>query len=227
MVTYCTTCRNRLGHLLQTIPMTLANLGPTDKWIILDYGSDDPVAPHLKDIDPRVSVFRVESDRWRVGHAKNVAHRLGIRESNGFGVLCNLDADNWVSDNFSRSVSHFLKKEACAIFASPCLKKGAEGRVAMRINDFEYLGGYDERMEYWGYDVTDLKYRAQKIGLKIIPTMVDSFFTHDDSIRVLDPLISLENPSYVNRLFYMENVKNGVINPNGRYFGLAKEIAND
>src|SRR5436190_6150319 len=77
-ISYCTTCRNRIEHLQQTLPRTLSALRDGDELVILDYGSAEPMRPVVaRFCHPAIQLYRIaQTPRFRVAHAKNVAHRL-------------------------------------------------------------------------------------------------------------------------------------------------------
>ena len=112
-VVFCTTIKNRSFHLAQTLPKNLAG-NPRSKFVILDYNSGDDLKaiPELQ--SDQVRLYRHPCDGpFRMAHAKNMAHRLGIRE--GADVLVNLDADNLLQNGFEDFVEGFMAAKAATI----------------------------------------------------------------------------------------------------------------
>lgn len=189
---FCITARNRAHHVKATLPASLFHAAPGDEFVLLDYGSTDGlgdwVAKHLyRELAAGVVVYaRLEgAERFFPSHAKNVAHRLASRD-----LVCSLDADNLTGADFGpwlRSV--FERHPASVVGADSHAAGGGWGRVAMRREDFVRLGGYDERMQFWGFEDTDLVLRAQGAGLRRQRSPRGSLFwlAHTDSHRAVAP----------------------------------------
>jgi hypothetical protein len=95
----------RLHHLRQTLPANLeANAGLPVQFIVLDYNSPDGVGDWMQSnfqaqIESGKLVYgrTAEPRFFNMAHAKNVAHRLASGR-----IVCNVDADNFVSGEFTR-----------------------------------------------------------------------------------------------------------------------------
>jgi cellulose synthase/poly-beta-1,6-N-acetylglucosamine synthase-like glycosyltransferase len=75
-----------------------------------------------------------------MAHAKNIAHRLAAGR-----IVCNVDADNFVSGDFTRYlVSLFAKFPR--IVAHGVNIQSYWGRIALLNRWFQKLGGYDEKL---------------------------------------------------------------------------------
>jgi hypothetical protein len=116
-IAFVTTCRGRSQHLKLTLPASLAANAHYRNavFIVLDYGSQDDLLEwlriaHAKDIARgRVVVYSMASGGpFRMAHAKNFAHRLGIRE--GGEILVNLDADNYAGLGFAQSIDAVFRR---------------------------------------------------------------------------------------------------------------------
>ncbi len=104
--------------------------------------------------------------RFRMAHAKNVAHRLATAE-----IVCNLDADNFLGAGFAEFLMETFSPEKRIFVRSP-LRGGSGGRIAFWKRDFFALGGYDERMSSgWGFEDKDIIARACLAGARgvVIP----------------------------------------------------------
>lgn len=212
MISYCTTLKDRIEHLVQTLPKTVAAMTPTDELIIMDYGSASPdvVRARVKEVaagDRRVFLYRYETRYWRVAHAKNITHRMGINH-----ILCNLDADNWITEGFSEYLRENVNDDLI-VAARPRIdrRSGSDGRIALTDSLFNRIGGYDERMEVWGCDATDLKCRACRTGAATKFVQIEEFLDHDDGLR---------NVTEYNVQFLMDNNAKYAINPNHGSYGL-------
>lgn len=212
MISYCMAIKDRAEQLAATLPLTLANMEPDDELCILDYGSWNQ--KDLKEVlcdfqDHRITASRYESLYWRVAHAKNMAHMMS-----SFEILCNLDADNWVGPGFSKKLHEIVEGD---VIARPVprtdRRAGSDGRIAMTRQLFGLLGGYDERMERWGYDASDIKARAEEAGARLVDIEVEDFIDHEDSLRDSRGL------STHNARFFKSNMAKRIVNPNGDRYG--------
>jgi hypothetical protein len=203
--------KDRAEHLAITLPLTLAHMEADDELNIIDYGSGN--RNELKAVltewpDSRINASRYETIYWRVAHAKNLAHMMATHR-----ILCNLDADNWVRPGFSLMLSNLVDGDRMARPVQRTDRRaGGDGRIAMTREAFTILGGYDERMERWGYDASDIKARAEAAGMTLMDITVDEFMDHDDNLRDSRGL------STYNARFLKNNLATGLVNPNaGRY----------
>jgi hypothetical protein len=125
---------------------------------------------HAKDIESGQLVVYSYRDPvpFRMAHAKNMAHRLGIME--GGEILVNLDADNYTGPGFADYVAAQFQKEN--IFLWACMVKGTgmprgiSGRIAVRKADFILVGGYDEKYDTHSPDDKDFNARLRRLGLE-------------------------------------------------------------
>jgi hypothetical protein len=180
-IAFCTTCRGRVHHLRKTLPKNLADntCYPDLKFIVVDYGDQNGLLDYLKnnhgeDIeDGRLIVYSLRTDKFRMAHAKNVAHRCGMLE--GAEILINLDADNRTGECFGRYVEAIFEQaqydRTCfgtqniflwARMIKGVRKRGISGRIGMSSRAFLLTGGYDERYADWGPDDMDMNQRLQK-----------------------------------------------------------------
>ncbi len=87
MLSLITTCKNRLPHLKQTLPLMLQQ--PHAEVIVVDYGCEQGTAAWVKEHHPAAKLVQVNDDpvfcvaRARNMGAKNASHEL----------LCFVDAD--------------------------------------------------------------------------------------------------------------------------------------
>jgi hypothetical protein len=166
-IIFATTCRNRGMHLRRTLPQNLID-SPDARFLVLDYGSEDDVSEFVESMNsPRVSLWRCEAERFRMAHAKNVAHRCAILE--GADVIVNLDADNYCGRNADAYVRDRMMDGRGFLWSRMVpgvLTRGISGRIAVSREAFELSGGYDERFEDWGPDDKDFNARLQGLGFE-------------------------------------------------------------
>src|SRR5690348_11274223 len=157
-VVFCTTCKGRTQHLERTLPANLRdNAGyPHAKFVLVNYNSPDHlteyVKTHMSEIErDRLTVYRfTEPTPFRMAHAKNLAHRPGMRE--GADILVNLDADNFTGPQFAQYVAAQFRNTPDVFLWSRMIKdgpnrlpRGISGRIAVSQKAFLLSGGYDEK----------------------------------------------------------------------------------
>ena len=191
-IAFCTTCKNRAQHLKLTLPQNLAD-NPNSLFIVLDYNSQDDLVEYLKtnhaaDIEcGRLVVYSNRQETtFRMAHAKNMAHRLGIM--NGAHILVNLDADNLTGPGFEEFIAWKFKQPGIFLWSNAVkgiTVRGISGRIAVTASSFVKAGGYDEKYETWSPDDKDFNLRLRKIGY--VPVEVEQVFLkgvpHNDRMR--------------------------------------------
>jgi Sulfotransferase domain len=196
-MSFCTTCKGRAQHIKLTLPKNLSDNAdyPNAVFIILNYGSTDDLmeylrAEHSAAIDSgRVVVYSYPATMFRMAHAKNMAHRLAIRE--GADILVNLDADNFTGPGFAAWIAAqfaghgpdtFLAMGKMIPGVSP---RGISGRIVVTKHAFLAAGGYDERFETWSPDDKDFNIRLRRMGYqwREIPGRFLDCVRHNDKMR--------------------------------------------
>ena len=200
LVAFCITCKNRVQHLRQTLPQNLADNAdyPNARFILLDYASPDDLLEYLKAnfrqaIEAgRLIVYSLrDSGPFRMAHAKNMAHRLGMREQGR--ILVNLDADNFTGPGFASYLAQQFEAEGSGIFlwakmVRGEMARGISGRIAVTAEAFTKSGGYDEQFHTWSPDDKDFNLRLQRLGyrsVEIQPQFLNAVL-HNDKMRFKD-----------------------------------------
>jgi hypothetical protein len=229
-VSFCVTNRNRLEHAKLTIPRNLEMLRsyPETEMVLLNYGSEEDLDGWVKEYlsdwiaDGKLlyGVTRAPT-YFKIAHAKNCAHGMARGD-----VLVNLDSDNWLSQSYIDLVLDSFNRHD-----NPIVKgwgRGYGGRLAVRRNVFEFVGGYDERMVTWGYEDLDLYDRIMLASYKFFRTgevpRVESikWEGHDEMIehpremrQWICPNLSWTPDLWDrNEVFHRENIRKGVWNAN-------------
>lgn len=195
-IAFVTTCKGRVHHLAQTLPQNLKDNAAYRNavFVIVSYGDGANTVRYLKEHhmaeleSGRVVLYHVLGvERFRMAHAKNIAHRCGIAE--GAELLVNMDADNYTGQHFGQWIADtFDSNEDCyleGIMVKGKLDRGISGRIAVRASDFLKVGGYNEDYEDWGPDDRDFKIRLRLIGLEgiEIPHRFLGAIRHNDKLR--------------------------------------------
>jgi Sulfotransferase domain len=193
-IAFCTTCKGRTPHLEETLPENLRH-NPRAAFVLVNYNSPDHFddfirKKHSPDLESgRLSVYRfTEPGRFRMAHAKNLAHRLAARA--GATALVNVDADNFAGPDFDQYVLDRLEVYDGDAFLWANMKKGEmhrgiSGRIAVPSHAFFAAGGYDEVFQTWSPDDKDFNLRLRRIGfrpLEIADAYLDAI-NHNDKLR--------------------------------------------
>lgn len=222
LISFCTTCMNRLKHLSQTLPVNLHDNRdiPSVEFIVLDYNSSDGLKDWMENemgnhLATKRLLYRTAKgfQYFHMAHAKNIAHRLARGK-----IVCNLDADNFTGDKFAEYLMNVFSNGKRLIVRAPRITnetRGTLGRIAMRKTDFELIGGYDEQMKFgWGHEDRDLINRARMIGFRLHYMPSDSPFLkliqHDQSDRTrYNRVQNHVRSSALHRQISMGNIKRG------------------
>lgn len=174
-ISFCTVCMNRLHHLRQTLRKNIEdNLSYSElEFIVMDYSSTDGLSDWLKEemstyIDKGIlTYYRYDNAKYfDRGHSRNMMFKLASGE-----IICNVDADNYLGENFTFYVNSVFNKEN-DIFLVPDTKKkyyyirDVLGRFCARKGDFLSVRGYDEKMKGYGFEDDDLYNRLEGLGKK-------------------------------------------------------------
>lgn len=199
-IAFCTTCKGRVEHIRQTLPKNLADNAdyPDCKFILLDYNSGDGLDTYIKENfqaelqSGRLVFYQLrEKTAFKMGHAKNMAHRCGLLEN--ADILVNLDADNFTGQSFAKYIQEYFDRtrlDPQEIFLWPrmlkgILSKGISGRICVTRNAFLLAGGYDEKFTTHSPDDRDFLVRLRRLGY--CAQEIDSRFllaiNHNDKVR--------------------------------------------
>lgn len=230
LISYCTTCCNRLWQLALTLPHNLKALKEKEELILINYGSTDGLTRYIESsklclefIENKKLIYAEVLDvkTYHCSKAKNIAHRLG----NG-NFLVNLDADNFNFEINDKIQKHKDKK--CLIHFGNA--GDSCGRIAIEKNGFYGIGGYDESFMPMGFQDIDLILRACELGFGL------EFFSEPINSKNLENtkeekmintgLINWDKCNDINAAISDKNIKNKqfVVNKNG--WGNANLILN-
>jgi hypothetical protein len=170
-IAFCITCKNRLGHIQQTLPKNIEdNYLPKDvEFVLLDYNSTDGLAEWVKGLQKYIdsgilNYYHTKTpEYYHRSHSRNMAFRLSNAK-----IVCNLDADNYLGKGFAESMIKQFAEAKEPIFITTNLgATGAYGRFCARRDDFFAIRGYNESIAGYGAEDTDLFKRLFDIGLKL------------------------------------------------------------
>ena len=203
---FATTCKGRLNHLKQTLPINLGG-NPNAKFIVLSYGHDPELVDWVRGElggyihHGRLVVYTYPTaTSFRIAHAKNMAHRCAILE--GCNVLVNLDADNFAGTRFDEYLVNQLFEGVFlwAAMIKGVLPRGISGRIVVTDRAFLKAGGYDEKFSTWASDDKDFNQRLRTlgyIGVTIDPQYLNAI-SHNNKLRFKECPEAVNEENYGN-----------------------------
>ncbi len=168
-ISFCTTCRNRVWQLRETLPKNLESISDAHEIVLVDYGSTDGLSEWIWN-DFKVCIenkklvfFEVKNEvRWNVARAKNLAHRLASGS-----YLFNLDADNFITPSDIQAIQKAADLGLhCWQFSQGNRDDGSFGRIGIPADLFRQIGGYDETFLPMGCQDIDLLNRLVALKQK-------------------------------------------------------------
>ncbi|PXF42803.1 hypothetical protein BWQ96_07454 [Gracilariopsis chorda] len=159
-------CMNRHGTL-QHVLSDWRQVDNVSEIVIVDWSSDPPLRPSIADAlrsDSRIRLLRVDSEAaWVLSRAYNLAMR-----SASFDTIIRTDCDyslhkHFVSAHPMRQRTFYAGNYNAARNENEVHLNGA---VFIRRADVLDIGGYDERIQTYGWDDEDLYTRLAQSGLQ-------------------------------------------------------------
>jgi predicted glycosyltransferase involved in capsule biosynthesis len=226
-ISFCQVSGNRSDQLRLTLPVNLEliNRNPDYELILVNYSSQDGFYEAVADV---LGNFKLRTNQLKIinvldkeyfchSHGKNCAHK----KANG-DVLVNLDADNFLFNEFVSFISGLFSKNKNIITSG--IGEGVYGRVCVSKDNFNKLGGYREDLDGMGYgeEDADLVRRAVKfLGCEhiFIPNNMMATLAHDDKKRTEN--IETNKFNIQNKKRMSESgIRKSIVNPNGDNWGI-------
>lgn len=200
-------CMGRHDTVKKTAPAWL-KVKDVNEIILVDWSSDPPLEPVVRQIPggQHIKVIRVNGeDSWVLSRAYNLAVKAA-----GYSHVIRTDCDYQVGEDFVAAHSKLMEdSESSAVGDTSTtgdedpLRDGKHffagnynlarnenevhlnGAVFIRRKDFLDIGGYDERIQTYGWDDEDLYNRLDKAGLRKMNISYDhvSHVQHDNAGR--------------------------------------------
>lgn len=183
MLSLITTCKNRLPHLKQTLPLMLQQ--PLAEVIVVDYGCEQGTAAWVKEHHPAARLVQVTDDPiFSITKARNTGAKIASHE-----FLCFVDADVLMHLELGKWLE--INRNPNGFYVYPVQKEKEyelTGFVVVAREHFSKVGGYDEAIKGWGGEDKDLYERLAWIGLSksLVPQGSVSPISHGDELRQLD-----------------------------------------
>ena len=181
MLSLITTCKNRLPHLKQTLPLMLQQ--PRAEVIVVDYGCEQGTAAWVKEHHPAAKLVEVNDDPvFSIARARNIGAKNASHE-----LLCFVDADVMIHFELGKWLE--INHDPNRFYLYPDQKKfDLCGFVIVARKHFFKVEGYDEAIRGWGAEDNDLYERLARTGLSKsrIPLGSLSAIPHGDELRQVD-----------------------------------------
>tara|TARA_R110002012_G_scaffold72709_10_gene185714 strand:- start:8615 stop:10114 length:1500 start_codon:yes stop_codon:yes gene_type:complete len=176
-----TVCMNRNENLYESLKTWVA-CPSIDEIIILDWSSNNKIQYDF--FPKKVKIFRVEGQkRWHLSKAFNLSARLTSNDK-----ICKLDSDYKISKDFF--IKHRLKEGTFFAGNESAARNENErylnGCLYINREDFFKVNGYNENINSYGYDDTDLYDRLELSGLSKLAIDLNEIrhIAHKDSVRL-------------------------------------------
>lgn len=188
-----TSCMNRVEFLKEVLPTWVKS--KPDEIVIVDWNSDDKeeISKVANEYGPLLKLIRVDNyPNWSLTKSFN----LGFRASS-FDKILKLDSDIKLDEKFF--FYHNLGKDSI-FFSGDWAKarndneKHTNGVLYVKRSDFFKIGGYNEFIEGYGYDDSDLYSRLSQVAQRhLICLDLVEHINHSNELRI-------ENTKNKNRL---------------------------
>lgn len=198
-VSLAAVCMGRHETIKKTAPAWLAVNG-VDEIVVVDWSSEPPLEPAIRSIPngDRIRIIRVNGEsKWVLSRAYNLAIN-----ATRYSHVIRTDCDYHIQPNFvvahrdlidedSKNSSENIQQSRLRYFAGNYDLARNEnevhlnGAVFIKRKDFLNIGGYDERIQTYGWDDEDLYNRLSNAGYKKLNISYDhvSHVSHDNSGR--------------------------------------------
>ena len=174
-----TTCKGRLAHLKQTLPLFCAL--PDVAVTLVDYGCPEQSGAWAAANYPGVRVVNVDDDPgFNPSRARNIAARHCTAD-----YLFFIDADIMVQPAAIDTIAAVITPNTYATIDADGIGDDLRGTCIVPRTQFEAVGGYDEVLKSYGMEDVELYQRLDDHGLADAFIAPDAFqpIPHDDKLR--------------------------------------------
>lgn len=225
VISLCIPCMNRMHDLKKIMPSLIkaANASPPVQIVILDYNSQDDLFDYVFDIHVvQEKLFQGGSSIWyhqfrgrnyfHMAHARNLSVLAAIGD---YVVISSTDIE--LDESFFAVIREHIEKDAPTWLHF----KNETGVITIKRDEFIAAGGFDERFEFYGSEDKDLYLRLLRRGAPhvIMPGKLFHAMHTPDEMKIQNYRLKISKREMDERgkVFYYENIKNGVLvaNPEG------------
>ena len=185
-------CRNRHDALKRSLPSWLLINGISEI-VIVDWSSSPPLASTVQKIlrtsanpsSPSVRLIRIDGEpEWVLSRAYNVAFNQTHRS-----IVAKLDCDYIVKPELFDA--HEISTKSAWYYTGYYMNSRTpnevhlNGALLVRRDHFKRVGGYDERIQTYGYDDEDLYSRLENLNIERRNVSYDyiGHISHRDAVR--------------------------------------------
>lgn len=175
---FITTCRGRLAHLQQTLPLLVDQAGAT--CIVVDYDCPESAGAWVERHHPAVKVVRSgPRPRFEIARARNLGG-----EAAESPWLCFVDADAVLAPEFAATVLPRLQPGGYYLADED--RQSLNGMCICRKEDFDRVGGYDAVLQGWGMEDKEFYARLKLAALahRHFPANLVRMIPHGNEERV-------------------------------------------
>lgn len=173
-----TTCMGRLQHLRESLSAAASQ--PRTSCVVVDYSCPERCGEWVEQHYPKVRVVRVPGESYfSVARARNAGAAVADASWLGF-----FDADVILTPSFAETVLG-LVKPGCFYRPSRPSANDLWGTMVCPSTAFKRIGGYDEAIQGWATEDTELYERFRMLGLteETFPAQLLSAIPHSDELR--------------------------------------------
>jgi len=161
-IAFITTCKGRLSHLQQTLPLLMEQ--QPDEMIVVDYDCPQNAGAWAYSRFKSVKSVKVsDAPNFNLSRARNIGASYATSK-----WLCFIDADicaqqgwvEWLRQNLREG---FFYTQAAL---DGRLSNGAQGTCVCEHSAYRTAGKYDEVLQGWGGEDDDFYYRLRRQGFK-------------------------------------------------------------
>ncbi|MGY3792655.1 galactosyltransferase-related protein [uncultured Aquimarina sp.] len=194
MISLCTVVMNRKEHLIKTLKHNLSIIkefkGKVDINVI-NYNSTDGLEDYLFE----QSWFLKGVQKGYINYYRNYSARFYHRTLPKNAIhflaegtyLINIDADNFVSTDYLKYCMSSINEDHNVYFRpSRESASGTYGRIGIHRRDFKHIGGYNLKIENYGFEDVEITIRLRKKGVNqlLVPAFLcQDAIDHKDEIR--------------------------------------------
>lgn len=196
-ISICTNCMGYLEFLKKTYIKNIEdNIDyPEVEFVLLNYNSKDGLDEWVREnlmkyieMGTLNYYYTTEPIYYSMTHSRNASFKLAQGE-----IVNNVDADHYVNKGFAERINilanNFPHK---TVFVKSRQKN--RGRLGLYKKEFLELGGYDENIKDYGFDDSDLLFRASALGYQAVKFTGDFFVLAEDHDR--HPVDNYENKNW-------------------------------
>jgi len=222
LLSLCTPVMNRTDDLKKVMSYRIeaAERSLPIEFVILDYNSQDDLQDFVvgelsRHCDAAGILLTYRKYIGRKYYHQAHAYNLSVMSAHG-DYVCIMGADTYPGDGYFQVV-----REMAANGCRWMEDRRYKGAVCVKWSDFDAIGGYDERFEFYGSEDRDLAMRLARLGTKkgVLPDgMIGNIHT-PDSVKMENYRVKMSKAESSRKMreIFDDNFKREVVavNPEG------------